>query len=241
MIMMKIAWMAGLAAFSLVAMAAPEMSLGIRYCCGSSFELSEVEAFARGLLREAPEQFFSMLVVPRAKSESVLIGGSSERTASYCFSVASRLRKSLSHAYLLKTPIGAALHHWDSRSQSYRSVLINGTDLYARQFRSGRVAWIDAHHGAIARIWLVSKGTLNLEQSLTFAKEVVRELQVRDVAVYIRSDPYLWSPDSCSAYSVPLQWQADAPTDDRTISRETVFCKIQSEQYSEECITYRSQ
>lgn len=219
----------------------PKIVVGTDYCCTSRFEFSEVEVFARRLLPSLSGEFYSLMIVPENKRGNLFFGGTSEISVSSCFASAVGIRSALSHAYLFKTPLGIGLHHWDSRAKSYRSVVLSGRDIYQERFTAGHVAWIGDYEPKLPQLWLVSAGDGTAEQSLRFAKEVVGVLQLSNADVYLRSDPYLWRPDKCPAYTVPLQWRTVPPLNDHDVSRVTIYCRIRTDSQSEACITFRSQ
>lgn len=225
---------------SLVSGAPSKVILGSRECCDASFGFKEVESFAKSLLPSLTEDYYSLRIVPSGGSRQFVIATSSEESVAFCFGVATRLRRDTNHAYLLKTPLGTALHYWSSERKEYRSAVLHGVDVYDMKFSAGRVAWIGNYSDQVPKLWLVSEGTLTLRESLVFAKEVMRTLGVADAVAYVRADPYFWPPDTCSPYSLPLQWQASVPEGDSAVSHITAHCKIRLQDRLEECAEYRS-
>jgi hypothetical protein len=136
--------------------------------------------------------------------------------------------------------MGAALHHWDSKRSVYQSEVLAGVDVYQRKFEAGRVAWIGDYLGRMPKLWLVSDRELSAEDALAFSKEVLREVGINKAATYVRTDPHFWPPDSCSPYSLPLQWRQMVPPDVHEISRHTIVCKIDLLGKSDDCVMYRS-
>jgi hypothetical protein len=167
-------------------------------------------------------------------------GGSSEVSASFCFASSVRTRHGLSHAYLLKTPLGASLHHWDSRLMHYRSVTLQGRDVYQSGVAGSDVAWIGDNPSGPAEVWVVVDANVSVERSRQLAQEVAAELGLADADVYLRSDPYLWRPDNCTAYTVPLQWRTASPRDELGVSRVTIRCGVRANAANGPCVTYRS-
>ena len=219
---------------------AESVILDHRYCCGGTFEFQDVVRFAKESGPSLTGNLYSILITPSSSTRKGGVASSSEESVAFCFGVAVRLRHEESHAYLLKTTIGIAVHHWDSRRQVYRSEVLSGVDVYNQKFEAGRVAWIGDYLGVTPKLWLVSDNVLGVEEALEFSKQVMRTLGMSKAVTYVRTDPYFWPPDSCSPYSLPLQWRRIAPADDRGLSRNTVVCKVEALSKSDECVIYRS-
>jgi hypothetical protein len=235
-------WLAlALAASSGLRASPSTIIVGTDYCCSAKFEFAEVEEFAKVVLPSLSGDFHSLMIVPESKRDKLFFGGSSEISVSSCFASAVRIRGALSHAYLLKTPFGASLHHWDSRLKRYQSVVLQGRDLYGHAISGGNVAWIGGYKLELPQVWLVSDANISVEQPQRFAREVLAVLGFTDADVYLRRDPYLWRPDNCPTFTIPLQWRTASPRDELGVSRVTIFCKVRANAPNEACITYRSQ
>lgn len=231
---------AGFALPLLLGAASPRFAVRTESCCAPEFSFSEVKEAANKLLPGLSEPFASILLVPETMRNRLVFAGVSEISASTCVWSAVGLRRSLNHAYLLKTPLGASLHHWDARHSRYQFETLAGRDIYQERLGAGRVAWIGDIRRETPQVWLVSDGALTEAQSSGFAAEAVRVLRLPDAEVYIRTDPYLWRPDACASYTVPMQWQAEAPGGDSGASRVTTHCRIRAGIQQRDCAALRS-
>jgi hypothetical protein len=209
-------------------------------CCGSELDFQKVALFLKERVGALTEEYYSIRITPSISKIGDGLATSSHESVAFCFAVATRLRAVESHAYLFKTPLGISLHHWNAKSKRYQKRTLSGTDVYDRRFMAGRVAWIGDYLGSLPKLWLVSDEVLITEEAASFAKEVMSALGLRAAVAYIRTDPYYWPPDSCSPYSLPLQWRREMPQDVSTISRETISCKINIAQNVEKCVVYKT-
>jgi hypothetical protein len=220
---------------------APKILVRTEYCCSPMFAFSEVKEVAQGLLPKLSGAFATIRLKPAAVRGRDFVGGSSEKSPHTCMSSAVRIRKAISHAYLVKTPLGVSLHHWDAWHSRYESTTLAGRDILEERLGAGRIAWIGDFRLELPQVWLVSDAVLTEAQSSGFAGEAVRLLQLSDADVDIRTDPYLWRPDACPAYTVPMQWRTAGNGGGSDVSLVTTYCRIRAGLQQEACVVHRSQ
>jgi hypothetical protein len=90
--------------------------------------------------------------------------GGSDETIQSLFEKAIQFRTAESHAYYLRTPLGASLHYWNARTRTYEKQVLTGRDIYDMQFGLGRLAWIANYKDRLPELWLVSDRPLNQEE-----------------------------------------------------------------------------
>jgi hypothetical protein len=210
------------------------------FCCTDSFEYSEVKAFVLQTMPKLSGRLYSQLIVPESKRNRLFFAGSSEKSASSCFVSAVRIQNALSHAYLLKTPLGVGLHYWNAQTKSYRATVLSGRDVYGEVLAGGRIAWIGLSEMEVPQVWLVSDSSQTMDKTLLFAKMVLGLLGLTDGDVYVRADPYLWRPDGCGAITTPMQLRGSMLVDETSVSHVTAYCRIRAGLKSESCVMYRS-
>jgi hypothetical protein len=204
-----------------------EVKFDFKSCCGESFALIDVEAFARKTAAELGKGFHSVMIVPTGTEHAFTIATTSEESVRFCVGIASQFRRKNSHAFLVKTPSGIGFHHWDARREVYQKTVIAGADLLTHRFEAGRLAWIGNTAHGWPRLFLVAHRVLKKEEGAFFLKQVMTMLNLRDAKAWIRTDPYYW-PDSCSPYSLPLQWESSEPVSFEHITPRTMFCTTDS-------------
>ena len=205
-------------------------------CCDESFQFDEVVKVVLEKAQVHPTPYYSILVSPAGGLISKGIPSSSHESVAYAFNIGARFRTNESHAYFLKTPIGAAVHHWNVKTKEYRKRTLFGRDIFDMKFQMGRLAWIANHSNTIPNLWLVSDKQLTPEEAALFAKDVMNVLGAESAMAYVRTDPYSWPSESGWPYSLPLQWSQPIPESDSILSRQHIRCDLSLPGATAQCV-----
>ena len=237
----------GFAVFSAVSLAIgpvlwaaeARIDVGAVTCCGTNFDRQSVIHFAKVLVNGKERQFRSLRIVAPRDGERFHVVAISEESLAYCAETASRLRSMGSHAYLLTTPLGAAVHFWDSRRKVYTHDTIDGVDLYSSGEKEGQLAYVDSYRlrsgGVVPSLRVVTGRSLTEVEALAETKRVMRLMGVERAVSLVRTDGYYW-PDHCDPFSMPVQWRNGDLGHPVSPSAETMFCKIGIDRIREHCI-----
>ena len=212
-------------------------------CCGTRFDRQSVIQFAGSLVNRKEGQFRSLRIVAPRDSERFSIVPISEESLSYCAETAIKLRTAASHAYLLVTPLGAAVHFWDSRRQVYTHDTIDGVDMYVSSEKGGQLAYVESYRlrsGEVVPSLRVVTGRLLSEvEALAETKRLMQLMRVERAVSLVRTDSYYW-PGHCDPFSLPLQWRNDDSGRRVSPSAETMFCKIGVDGTRDFCMLVRA-
>jgi hypothetical protein len=212
-------------------------------CCDKTFDRQSVIQFAKPLVNRKERQFRSLRIVAPKDSERFGIVQMSEESLSYCAETAVKLRRIASHAYLLVTPLGAAVHFWDSRRQVYTHDTIYGIDIYVSSENEGQLAYVDSYRlrsgGVIPSLRVVTGRDLSEAVALAETKKLMQLMSVERAVSLVRTDSYYW-PDHCDPFSLPIQWRNDDSGHRVSPSAETMFCKIGINGIREYCMLVRA-
>lgn len=215
-------------------------SVEVAECCSKTFALDEVIAFARGIERIKLNELFEMVVVPQGKKNAFSIAGSSEESSATCHDHAVRLRNSLDHAFLFKTHLGYAVHHWNHAKKEYRRVTLFGQDIYDLKFEQGaRLALatqiLDGKGGFKPYLKIVVHSILDTAYCLRVTREIMSALGVSSATSLLREDGDTWS-GSCFPYSLPIQWRREPIGDPPGMRSESVLCRVGADGLKSECM-----
>jgi hypothetical protein len=197
-----------------------------QWLCCESFEFAEVSQFAQRTAETMSGRYSSILILPPQSKFARGMPGGSDETIQSLFEKAIQFRTAESHAYYLRTPLGASLHYWNARTRTYEKQVLTGRDIYDMQFGLGRLAWIANYKDRLPELWLVSDRPLNQEEAESLAREVMTALGTDAAMAYIRTDPFAWSKEDGWPFSLPLQWRRPIPESASGLARSTTFCDL---------------
>jgi hypothetical protein len=212
-------------------------------CCEEGFSLA-------GVVRRAEEAIESLglpgrravhfvSIIPTDRTQEFQIGGSTgDYPRDRCSAVARRIRKASSHAVLMLSPLGAAVHYWDAETQQAQYRILQGHDVFREEIEGGRIAWIDQGGDGRIKVYLVVSRSIPPAGYAMLARRTMDRLGIERATVLLRVDPHYWM-DRCDPASIPLQWRPPFLTDAPIISPEIVVCAIEAGQPDPDCQSRR--
>ncbi len=194
-------------------------------CCAGEFSFQEVVKASQKLVSRQRMEFRIVQIVPKDVRDLFFIGSTTEESRKNCLDITLRLRRGISHAYLIRTPLGAAVHHWNHVKQEYRTAILFGRDVFSEPIRNGMIAWIEKR-GDSVYVRVQQDPLPSLEEAQKLAEAIATKLNLAPAVLYIRSDAYYRPGGYCSPYSLPIQWKQTAPLNADEVSSVGFRCNV---------------
>ena len=166
-------------------------------CCSAAFTIDEVVAAARLADVRLRGHWAGFHWAPNGKVLS--LGGHSEMTAGDWAVKRFQVRAFASEAFVVLTPIGAAVHHWNHRNKQHTIRILRGADPLARHPDYPRLAYI-VQYGD----WqIVAPDVANETQ----ARAAVQSLMTRWNAKSVSATVWNFSIDAGGSIGPPPAWE----------------------------------
>jgi hypothetical protein len=166
-------------------------------CCSAAFTVDEVVAAARRADAQHRGQWAGFHWAPNGKVLG--LGGHSEMTAGDWAVKRFQARAFGSEAFVVLTPIGAAVHHWSHRTKQHTIRILRGTDPLARHPDYPRLIHIDSYSD-----WhIVAPEVANETQ----ARAAVQLLMNRWNVKFVNATVWNFSIDCCGSLGPPPAWE----------------------------------
>ena len=180
-------------------------------------------------------EFRVVQLVPSDVPDLFFVASTTEETRQDCLYISLRLRSRISHAYLIRTPIGAAVHHWNHLKKEYRTAILFGRDVFSEPIRGGTIAWIEKR-GDTVYVRVQQDPLASLEEAHKLADAITKELNLAPAVLSIRSDAYYRPGGYCSPYSLPIQWRRTPPLSADELSSAGFYCTVPDNSGEPSCI-----
>lgn len=166
-------------------------------CCSAAFTVDEVVAAARRADAQHRGAWIGFHWAPNGKVPG--LAGHSEMTAGDWAVQTFRARAFSSQAYVVLTPIGAAVHYWDHRAQRHTIRVLRGVDPLARHPDFARLIFIDKFGD-----WHIVAPEVTNE---TQARAAVQSLMTRWNVKSANATVWNFSIDCCGSIGPPAAWE----------------------------------
>lgn len=166
-------------------------------CCSAAFTVEEVVAAAR----RADAQHRGRWVGFHWGPNGIIYfpGGHSEMTASDWAVKRFQARDFVSEAFIMLTPIGAAVHHWSHRTKQHTIRILRGADPLARHPDYPRLAYIDPHSD-----WhIIAPDVANETEARAALQSLMTRWKIKSVNATICNVPI----DTGGSIGMPPAWE----------------------------------
>lgn len=166
-------------------------------CCSAAFTVDEVVAAARRADAQHRGAWIGFHWAPNGKVPG--LAGHSEMTAGDWAVQTFRARAFSSQAYVVLTPIGAAVHYWDHRAQRHTIRVLRGVDPLAFHPDYARLAYVNSRGE-----WHIIAPTVASE---TEARGAVQELLTRWNVPSVTATVWRAAIDAGGSIGPPAAWE----------------------------------
>lgn len=194
-------------------------------CCATGFSFEEVARVSGRLARDRGS-VYRIVELMQGRASELLFVGATHEGRKMCLDRALIMREKISKAYLVQSPLGAALHYWNHSRQEYRSKVLYGQDLFAIPLGGGQLAWIQYFGPERVMALAVADQLPTLDEAKRLTARIAKLLNRASLLVYVRTDPYYWPLGQCLRYVPPIVWQRPVPAGVAEVSPTTVFCRF---------------